>query len=150
MSDAAQLAERTRLAETFLQEAVFQSRAAQASSLSSGDANCGLGEKAAVVLDLSERGHELFDELWSAGLVPATLERVQAVMAKWSKLQDGLDRKRNHFMKDFRHEHGFERATYTPEQDAAWRTGMDAVNGECDDARSAAAHELLSAADTPA
>ncbi|MCP3919356.1 MAG: hypothetical protein GY711_27785 [bacterium] len=58
-----------------------------------------------------------------------------------------LDRKRNHFMKDFRHEHGFDRAQYDAEQAAAYRAGLDAVDAEVDaevdEGRAAAARALL-------
>ena len=64
-------------------------------------------------------------------------------MASWVKRQDALDRKRNHFMKDFRQTHGFDRTTYTSEQLASFETGLDAVNAEVAEARRQAAVALL-------
>ena len=60
---------RVELAEQFLQEAVYRSRGAQAGAglFASGDpdrGDCGLGERAAVVLDLSPRAEEVFGLLW--------------------------------------------------------------------------------------
>lgn len=63
-------AERLALAEAFLQEAVFESRAKQAAgtALAAGASakptNCGLGREAAIELGLSPRGRELFDALF--------------------------------------------------------------------------------------
>ena len=137
---------RIELAEAFLQEAVYRSRERQASSLplASGDAGtCGLGERAAVELDVSDRGRELFETLWPVGLEPGSLERLRAAMAEWIRRQDALDRKRNHFMKDFRHEHGFDRGQYGEAEAAAWRAGLDGVNTEVDEGRRAAALAIL-------
>ena len=140
--------ERLGLAEEYLHEAVYRSRGAQAGAglFARGDpgaADCGLGVKAEVVLDLSPRGEELFRQLWPGSLDGPALERVRAVTAEWIRRQDALDRKRNHFLKAFRQEHGFDRATYGPEEQAAYRAGLDGVNAEADEARREAARELL-------
>lgn len=143
MTDAA--LDRLNLAEAFVQEAVYRSRDTQASGtlLSAGSANCGLGEKAAVDLDLTERGAELLAALWPDGLGSTETERVREVLAAWVRKQDGLDRKRNHFLKDFRHEHGFDRAQYDAQQQADYRAGLDAVNAEVDAGRRTAAQALI-------
>jgi len=147
--------ERIELAEHFLQEAVYQSRERQANSmpLESGaepGGTCGLGEKASIELDLSTRGRELFEQLWpqAAGAEArqssaATLSAIRELLSEWVLRQDALDRKRNHFMKDFRNEHGFDRAVYSESQQASWRAGLDAVNAEVDEGRRAAAERLL-------
>lgn len=145
--------ERLRLAEAFLQEAVFQSRAKQAAGVSllqgklasrpSGPTNCGLGREAAVELGLSDRAAELFEQLWPE-LAPGQLDTLRGHIAAWVARQDQLDRDRNHFMKAFRHEHGFDRSAYTPEQLAAWEAGLDEVNGRCNAERAQAARSLLS------
>ncbi len=141
--------DRQSAAEFFLQEAVYRSREKQASGAPLGadadgtEGNCGLGAKAAVELDLSPRGTELFETLWPSGLSPDALASVHAAMTDWVKRQDGLDRKRNHFLKDFRHQHGFDRGQYDAEQAAAYRTGLDAVNAEVDAGRAEAAAALL-------
>jgi hypothetical protein len=138
-------------AEEFLREAVYRSRASQAVStlLAKGGAsdrgNCGLGEKAAVALDLSPRGRELFEQLFdSRGAVAADeLARVQACMRHWIEAQDALDRKRNHFLKAFRHEHGFDRTRYSPAEVAELDSGLARVNEEEDRERRSAAQALL-------
>ncbi|MEE8468763.1 MAG: hypothetical protein V3T22_09920 [Planctomycetota bacterium] len=145
--------ERLRQAEAFLQEAVYRSRDAQAGAAlldaqasvpSNGDAvPCGLGRQAVVVLDLSPRAQELYGSLWPSDLPHTDVESVRDVMAAWVRRQDALDRKRNHFLKDFRGTHGFDRAQYTDEQGAAYRRGLDAVNAEVNDARAKAARDLL-------
>ena len=109
--------ERLELAEQFLQEAVYRSRGAQAGAglFASGDpdrGDCGLGERAAVVLDLSPRAEEVFGLLWPEGLTEAELDEIREKMTSWIELQDALDRKRNHFLKAFRNEHGFERSSF--------------------------------------
>lgn len=139
---------RLRLAEAFLQEAVYRSRSAQAATGAfqpgAAPGACGLGKEAAVELELTERGAELFRELFDRDLAAAERERVRAVTARWVERQDAFDRKRNHFLKDFRRTHGFDRSRYDPEQQAAYRTGLDGVNAEIDAARRAAALELVS------
>lgn len=150
MSDTRDMSEeRLRLAESFLQEAVFRSRGRQSieAALNPADENhpgqCGLGAKAAVVLDLERRGRELFDEIWPDLAEESGLERIKSSMRSWVQRQDALDRKRNHFLKAFRQEHGFDRNAYSPEQAQAYRSGLDAVNTEVDELRRKAAEELL-------
>ena len=141
--------ERVKLAEAFLEEAVYRSREAQSERdpFEAGPAaTCGLGAKAAVVLELSPRGAELFEALWAEELPGEELEALRSVMAEWIRRQDALDRRRNHFLKDFRREHGFDRALYTDEQASAYRSGLDAINAEVDATRRAAAQSLLGSA----
>ncbi|MFT5051804.1 MAG: hypothetical protein ACI8QZ_003228 [Chlamydiales bacterium] len=147
--------DRLEQAMAFLQEAVYQSRAAQASSTglgvpaagAGGAGQCGLGEKAAVVLDLTERGQTLFTELWPQPLDEAHVEGIRSAMADWIERQDALDRKRNHFMKDFRNRHGFDRSAYTEAQTADWNTGLATVNDDVNARLQAKATELLAQAD---
>jgi hypothetical protein len=141
---------RLQTAEHFLQEAVFRSRGAQAgAALLAPDARlpdggqCGLGVRAAVVLDLSPKAEQLFAELWPSGCPEAQLTHLREVMAAWVRQQDSLDRKRNHFLKDFRGRHGFERKTYDEATAAAYRAGIDGVNAEARRAQREAAAELL-------
>lgn len=151
--------ERLDLARDFLREAVYRSRARQAASgvlaqpvapdaeCSAALGNCGLGEKAAVVLDLDERGQELFARLFGGDELPApALERVHAAMTDWIRRQDALDRKRNHFLKTFRHEHGFDRRAYGAELLAEYDAGLAAVNDQCDRELDEAAQALLASA----
>ena len=128
-------ADRVALAEAFLQEAVHRSREAQAGAglWAAGDpsaANCGLGESAAVVLALTPRAEELLNELWPSPPEGKALGALRKRLEDWVVRQDALDRKRNHFLKAFRGEHGFDRSAYDPGQAAAYREGLDAVNGE--------------------
>ena len=139
-----------RAAEAFLQEAVYRSRGAQAGAsllapeerLPDGG-QCGLGARAAVVLDLSPKAQQLFEELWPEGLAGNQLLLVQECMSAWVEQQDLLDRKRNHFLKAFRGQHGFDRATYDEQQAVAYQEGLDRVNGEVAARRRDAAAELL-------
>ena len=127
-------------------EAVYRSRGAQAgaglwSAADPNAANCGLGLEAAVELDLTPKAAELYKQLWSDPL-PA-LAHLRAVTATWVERQDALDRDRNHFLKAFRHKHGFDRADYDAEQAAAYRNGLDEVNARTDAERRSAAEQLL-------
>lgn len=135
--------ERVALAEVFLQEAVYRSRGDQAGAtlLSAGGAGCGLGEAPSVALDLTPRAEELFHALF--GDAPPDVDAVRGVMERWVKLQDGLDRKRNHFLRDFRAEHGADRRAYAPERLAEFERGLEAVNAEVAERRRAAAEALL-------
>jgi hypothetical protein len=129
-------AARVELAESFLAEAVFRSRERQAVGVelrrsgSPGAGNCGLGEKAALELDLSARGRELARKLWPAGLAGERLESLKAAVAEWIVEQDALDRKRNHFIRDFRLKHGFDRTAYGAEQSRTFEEGLARVNAE--------------------
>jgi hypothetical protein len=140
---------RADLAEAFLREAVYRSRATQAAigallaPKSDASGNCGLGQKAAVVLDLSERGRDLFLELWRDDADPASIDRIREAMRDWIERQDALDRKRNHFLKDFRGKHGFDRTKYDTEETALYDAGLARINDEEDRARRQAATRLL-------
>jgi hypothetical protein len=145
--------ERPALAEAFLQEAVFRSRSKQAAGTalaqlaldpSSGkQRQCGLGARAELELDLTPRALELAQLLWPAGIDEARVTTVRRVMAGWIERQDALDRERNHFLKAFRQQHGFDRRTYTPAQLADYDSGLERVNALADTERRAAAIELL-------
>jgi hypothetical protein len=143
---------RLETAQAFLREAVFRSRARQAAlaglagktpdaELAVGQ--CGLGKEAAVELDLSPRGVELANALWHGPLDAWQLARVQSVMRDWVRAQDALDRDRNHFLKAFRREHGFERASYTPELAARYDAGLETINGAANGALRVHAAQLL-------
>ena len=144
---------RLELAEALLQEVVYLSRAKQAAGtgllsgklahLPRGPTNCGLGTEAAVELGLEGRAAELFAALWPE-LDETELERVRAALTDWVARQDQLDRDRNHFMKAFRGEHGFDRRAYSAEELAAWEAGLGEVNGRCNDERTDAARALAS------
>ena len=153
------MSDRHELAQSLLLEAVYTSRGAQAASHalhqgagSADDADagqCGLGERAAVILDLSPRGQELFEQLFAGRdqLEDAKLEALRGVMGSWIKRQDALDRKRNHFLKAFRKEHGFDRRSYNEVQLAEYEAGLDQVNGENRAQLSDAAQQLLDVVD---
>lgn len=141
-------ADRITLAEQLLAEAVYRSRGLQAVQvgLSSGTSSagaCGLGEEAAVDLELTPHGQELFDELWPQGVPATRAEALRAKMADWVELQDSLDRKRNHFIRDFRRAHGADRREYGPDVAAKYEAGLEKVNREVREACHRAAEELL-------
>ena len=138
--------DRLALAEAFLQEAVFASRAKQAAgtALAAGASakptNCGLGREAAIELDLTPRGRELFDALFAStssttSSNAAGLAHVRDALGAWVERQDQLDRDRNHFLKAFRQRHGFDRRAYTPAQLAEFDSGLAAVNARVDTER---------------
>jgi len=144
---------RLELAEAFLREAVYRSRAAQAAqgtfpstAPATASGRCGLGERAVVVLDLSDTGRELFERIWSTEPTEGEFDRLRDVMREWLVDQDALDRKRNHFLKAFRNRHGFERAKYSNELVAEYDAGLTRINAEEDEARRTAARALLESA----
>lgn len=108
-----------------------------------GAAPCGLGGKTVVDLQLSPRAEELFRTLWQRELAPTELERVRSVMGAWIEAQDALDRKRNHFLRDFRQTHGFDRTTYTLAQAQDFENGLGKLNNEINQRLAQAAGELL-------
>ena len=130
---------RIDLARGLLREAVFQSRAKQAANTSllrdgpaAGAGNCGLGAHAAIESRLSDTGRGLAAQLWPAPLEPKAAARVEELIVAWVERQDSLDRKRNHFLRDFRTANGFDRTRYTPEQLAAFEAGLQRVNADED------------------
>ena len=141
--------ERIANAEAFLQEAVYRSREAQAGAglWAAGDpnaANCGLGESAAVVLDLTPRAIELFDALWPTPIAGEDLAFVRERLKDWIERQDALDRDRNHFLKGFRKKHGFDRSAYSDDLLRTYEAGLEEVNARVTDERRATAEALLS------
>lgn len=147
-SESSLEATRVALAAELLQEAVYRSRGEQAGAAllrarAGTTGNCGLGEKAAVVLDLTPRAEVVFDALFPAGVAAEALVRLREVLAAWVKRQDALDRRRNHFLKDFRQAHGFDRANYGADELARFETGLERINAEAAAERAAAARELL-------
>jgi hypothetical protein len=139
---------RVALAGELLQEAVYRSRGEQAGAAllrarGAGTGNCGLGEKAAVVLDLTPRAEVVFGELFPAGLASDALARLRDVLGAWVMRQDALDRRRNHFLKDFRQRHGFDRDGYGADDLARFEAGLERINAEAAAERAAAARELL-------
>lgn len=148
---------RLALAEALLQEAVYRSRGEQAGAAvwdpagrttppgAGGAARCGLGARAAIVLDLTPRAEELFAALSPTPPAQDTLPRIQAVLRAWIERQDAFDRRRNHFLKDFRQRHGFDRASYSDDERARFEAGLERVNGDASEARRSAAAQLLAA-----
>jgi hypothetical protein len=137
--------DRIALAEAFLREAVYRSRERQSAvaairAPATSNPNCGLGERAAVVLDLSPRARELLEGIH---LDDGRIRAVHEAMAEWTERQDALDRKRNHFLKDFRGRNGFDRTRYSPEVLAEFEAGLARVNAEEDAERRAVATRLV-------
>jgi hypothetical protein len=136
---------RVELALAFLQEAVYRSRESKPAGAGflSGASNCGLGERPSVQLELGARGQELCSALWPEGLSPQQFEVVRECMAEWVRRQDGLDRKRNHYLKDFRQANGMDRTRYSPQQSAEFEQGLAKINQEETQLRLAAAESML-------
>jgi hypothetical protein len=138
--------QRIDLARALLREFVFQSRAKQAAGTSLSSAadsaelrNCGLGAHAAIEANLSEAGRALAAQLWPTELAADARVRVNEVISGWVERQDALDRKRNHFLRDFRGANGFDRKLYTSEQLAAFEAGLERINHDEDRQRDEAA-----------
>jgi hypothetical protein len=144
--------DRNGLAEDFLREAVVRSRERQAAltalrrTSAPGAGTCGLGERAAVVLDLSDHGRDLFARLFRDDLPEPGLKRIHSAMAGWIERQDALDRKRNHFLKEFRVRHGFDRSLYPLELLAEFEAGLARINAQEDSSRRVAAERLIALA----
>ena len=144
--------ERVLQAKRFLQAVVFQSRARQAAGVGlsgrrldepASPGGCGLGAEAAVQLDLTPEAEGIFKTLWPRPVAPTEIERLQRVMTNWVERQDAVDRKRNHYLRDFRQKHGFDRREYSPELAREFEEGLERVNAEADERLRQAAEELL-------
>jgi len=140
--------DRIALAEAFLVETVYRARERQSAvaALRAGaiaNPNCGLGEGAVAVLDLSLRARELLVRIHPGDLGEKTLHAVQDVTTDWIERQDVLDRKRNHFLKDFRGRNGFDRTRYSAATQAEFDAGLARINAEENAERRAAAERLV-------
>jgi len=100
------------------------------------------------VLDLTPRAEALFAQLFPTDLDAAGLEALRGALAAWVRRQDALDRRRNHFLKDFRNTHGFERSGYDAGQLAAFEEGLTRINTEALVELRQAAEVALSASDS--
>lgn len=159
--DADDLASRMDAARRLLMEAVFASRASGANAAprapsapsasapsDSATGNCGLGtgpdlDAAVLGAGAGDEARRAAARLWPDGLDASRTEAARAALRGWVKRQDGLDRTRNHFIKEFRAEHGFDRRTYSPEVLIAYEDGVEAVNQRNRDGLDAAARALL-------
>lgn len=148
--EAADAANEGRLAQAaeLLREAVYRSRAAQAGrglfAEGRGDlGQCGLGDSAEVVLDLSERAILLAASLWPDGLDGETRARLKEVQTEWIELQDSIDRDRNHHLKRFRLKHGMDRGDWSADVLAEFEQGLSEINQRETDERLRAAERLL-------
>ena len=97
--------------------------------------------RASVVLDLTPRAQELFVALGASEDVDLTAVRDRT--RSWVERQDALDRKRNHFLKAFRGEHGADRRQYSGEVRGAYEAGLERINAQVAEEHSAAARSLL-------
>jgi hypothetical protein len=145
-------AERERLAQALLRDAVFQARARQAAGigLAGGgpeeSGGCGLGPEPSTEIGLSSRGREILKELWLRPLAPTEIEHIQGSIQGWIERQDAFDRKRNHFLRDFRQAHGFDRRLYDAQVARSFEEGLERINAEADERLQEAARELLAGA----
>ena len=141
-------ASRVNRAEDLLREAVFRSRERQAigkalaAIAAPGKSGCGLGERAAVVLDLSDKGKRAAKSLWPEGLGEEAQISMREQLALWVEAQDALDRKRNHFIKAFRLAHGFDRTSYSADHEREFQAGLKQINTEESAERRTAAERL--------
>ncbi len=147
--------ERIRAAEDLLQEAVLQSRERLAAGLALADmavdvfaapGRCGLGDPVEGELELTPLGSELLHELWPQPLAPRRLTHLREVVSGWVETSDALDRKRNHFLRDFRSAHGADRTTYSPAETEEFEGGLARINGEASERLRQAALDLLTEA----
>src|SRR6185369_17130008 len=128
--------DRIEVAEDYLRTAVYRWRERRASAPAGADAaggQCGLGtapstrEHSDAEADSQHdvEANERFSRLWPEGLDEFERARVDEVEERWIREQDTLDRKRNHFLKDFRREHGFDRRAYSTDVLAAYESGLE-------------------------
>lgn len=145
-------------AEKLLQEAVYQARARQAAGVGlaarSLDApappgGCGLGDALEEELELSDAGLEIARKLWPRSLTPLAAQRIRDILQEWVERQDALDRKRNHYLRDFRQAHGFDRRAYPAEVAREFEEGLERINAEVAERLRRAARELLRAGEFP-
>ena len=143
--------DRIQLAQDLLKEAVYRARARQAAgvAISGGGldrpsgSGCGLGDPGTLDLDLTERGEKLFHRIWPRETAPTEVARVKGIILEWVDRSDAIDRKRNHFLRDFRQSHGFDRRAYSEELATAFEQGLERINDEANLGLRHAAEALL-------
>lgn len=124
------------LATSFLQESVFASREAShtfSPRAVEGASGCGLGLRPTIPEDFNDRQASLLEQMIEAAGLPPEQVRYDAIrdcVTGWIKMQDGIDRQRNHFLKDFRGVHGFDRKAYAPQIETAFQEGLRAINDD--------------------
>ncbi len=128
------------LARTFLQETVLASRqtshAFNPDSLGSATTGgCGMGPRPDAPDTWTPRQQELISLMSrTAGTPPKSddllLHNVARTCIDWIRRQDAIDRQRNHFLREFRTRHGFDRHSYDVTVEAAFREGIEAINAE--------------------
>ena len=77
-------------------------------------------------------------------MTDAELARIREVMRAWIEEQDAFDRERNHFLKAFRKENGFDRAGYALEVRERFERGLEEIGRGEDWARRRKAEVLAS------
>lgn len=155
---------RERDAVALLREVVFASRARQAATSAlrglspapapasdSGNPDCGLGPEALFELGLEGEGARLLAGIVAVGprgtLAEGALDDVRAVLHAWVEAQDTLDRTRNHFLRDFRTRHGFDRKAWAPALRQEFENGLAKVNARESERQLEHARRLLDVLD---
>lgn len=129
-------AELIALSVAFLQESVFASRAASHSTtlrLLDGASGCGKGPRPVIPEDFNPRQADLLARMLVLRAVtpsPAMFDTVRDRVGRWVKIQDGIDRQRSHFIKDFRDIHGFEHASWAAPVQAEFKERIDVINAD--------------------
>ena len=147
-SEPAQSESLRALAARFLSEAVYAARE-QSHRFHPGEgaSACGLGERPSLPETWSPAqarvAAELFQSLEAHGREGELAPALEGVAGAWVQVQDGLDRKRNHFIKGFRQQHGADRKAYAPEVEQAFRDGLELINADSRERLARAAEEML-------
>ena len=135
-------------AASFLQEAVYASRElTHRAPLAAAEGGCGLGERPEIPERWSpaqaRAASQLAQALGGVSLGAAQATALEEAAGRWVRIQDGLDRKRNHFLKAFRMQHGADRKQYRPDVAQELADGLDEINGENRHRLALAAEHLL-------
>ncbi len=131
-------------ARDFLEESVFASRDLSHRVPAESGGQCGLGGGPALPIGFSPR-QEAALQAFAPRLTDAQRQAAAEHAGRWVRLQDGLDRRRNHFLRDFRDKHGYTRSEYSPEVLAEYQAGLDTINHDNDQKLADAAQALLEA-----
>jgi hypothetical protein len=137
-------------AKSLLRELLYKTREkSHAGSLpGAGGGLCGLGDPVELFRNL---GNDLGPALQNLFRDRTGVDRETAtrLIEGWIKEQDGLDRERNHFLKKFRHEHGFDRRQYGPELEKRFNEGVAAINDRQNQSLDRAAQQLVRILESP-
>ncbi len=135
---------RLKIAGDFLKAALYRAR----ESLHRNDfidrksGFCGLGDTAPTHQELPEEYAALLKDFSSERLTQRRA-LIPPLIQSWISDLDPIDRANNHFLKQFRQKHGFDRRQYDAKTEQAFTEGLSKIHAEQEEVLNRHAAELV-------